>query len=186
MAGIEIYLPPPRSWLQRWLWGIQAERIVEQSPHSLLFLQPSRWPLQHILLVVRAQESDWQTLSWVERLAQPGQTKVSILPIVPPWPRLHRRIESIQLSPEILLAPNTPSGAMVRQMRRQLQQQQISTSVALTTGEPDWRIRTTVAASRPDLMAIAAEPHCRLLRCFTGELVNPLLRWVPCPLLITK
>lgn len=186
MAGIEIYLPPPRTGLQRWLWGILAQRIVEQTPNSLLFLQPARWPLQHILLIVRTQESDWKTLSWVERLAQPCQTRVSILPIVPPWPRLHRRIKTIQPSPEILLAPNTPSGAMLRQMRRQLQQQQISTSVALTTGEPDWRIRTTVAASRPDLIAIAAEPHSRLLRCFTGELVNPLLRWVPCPLLITK
>jgi len=138
------------------------------------------------LLIVRADQTDWAALPWIEQLAQPGRTRVSILPIVPPWPRLHRASEYAQPTPEVLLAPNTVSGAMLEQFVHRLHRQQLPTTLALSRGEPDLRIREEVAAGDPDLIVIAAESHSRWVRWFQGELVRPLLHWVDCPLLIAK
>lgn len=182
---LEVYTPPVRSWFQQW-WRSPAHRLVEQTKRSLLILQQPRWPLTHILFIVRAEPSDWCALSWIERLAQPAETAITILPIVPPWPRFHRSTPYAQPAPEILLAPNTVSGAMLAGMRRRLQQQQFAVTFSLTSGEADWRIRTAAAACNPDLIVIAAETEKRWLRLLYGELVSPLLRWVTCPLLITK
>lgn len=183
---IQVYAPPTQSWLQRWLWGVPAHRIVEQTKSSLLILQQPRWPLTHILFIVRAEESDWTAFTWLERLAQPQQTTVTLLPIVPPWPRFHRISDDAQPTPEVLLAPNTVSGAMLRQMALRLHQRQIAASFALDRGEPAERIRAVVATDLPQLIVIAAESHHWLLRRLYGELVKPLVNWAPCPLLITK
>ena len=183
---LEVYIPPPQSWFQRCLWGSPARRLVGQTRRSLLILQQPRWPLTHILFIVRAEQSDWRALSWIERLAQPAETAITILPIVPPYPRFHRSTPYAQPTPEILLAPNTVSGAMITSMVQRLRQQRFAVTLSLTRGEPDWRIRTEVDACNPDLIVIAAETEKRWLRLLYGELVTPLLHWVSCPLLITK
>lgn len=183
---LQVYVPPPQPKLQRWLWGSPAQRLVEQAESSLLILQQPRWPLAHILFIVRAEESDWTAFTWLERLARPQQTTVTLLPIVPSWPRFHRMSEYAQPTPEVLLAPNTVSGAMLRQMVQRLRQRQITTTFALTSGEPTWRIRAAATTYPPQLIVIAAESHHWLLRRLYGELVKPLVNWAPCPLLITK
>ncbi len=183
---LDLYVPPPQSWFQRWLWGSPARRLVAQSRRSLLILQQPRWPLTQILFIVRAEPSDWIALSWIERLAQPTATTITILPIVPPWPRFYRATPYAQPTPDILLAPNTVSGAMITTITQRLRQQHLAVTLSLTTGEPDWRIQRAVDTCNPDLIVIAAETKTRWLRWLYGELVNPLLRWVTCPLLITK
>jgi nucleotide-binding universal stress UspA family protein len=183
---LAVYTPPPQTWFQRWLWPSPAQQLIEQSRRSLLILQQPRWPLTHILFIVRAEQSDWCALSWIERLAQPRETTVTILPVVPPYPRFHRSTPYAQPTPEILLAPNTISGAMLTRMVQRLQQQHIAVTLSLNTGEPDWRIRNAADMCHPDLIVIAAETEKRWLRWLYGELVSPLLRWVTCPLLITK
>lgn len=183
---LEVYIPPPQSWFQQCLWGSPARRLVGQTRRSLLILQQPRWPLTQILFIVRAEQSDWCALSWIERLAQPTETTITILPIVPPWPRFHRSTPYAQPTPEILLAPNTVSGAMITSMVQRLHQQHFAVTLSLTRGEPDWRIRTEAEACNPDLIVIAAETEKRWLRLLYGELVTPLLHWVSCPLLITK
>ena len=183
---LEVYVPPPQSWFQRWLWRSPTQRLVEQTKRSLLILQQPRWPLTKILFIVRAEQSDWCALSWIERLAQPAETAITILPIVPPWPRFHRSTPYAQPTPEILLAPNAVTGAMLTSMARRLRQQQFAVTLSLKTGEPDWRIRNEADTCNPDLIVIAAETEKRWLRWLYGELVTPLLHWVTCPLLITK
>lgn len=184
--ALQVYVPPPQPRFQRWLWGSPAQRLVAQAQSSLLILQQPRWPLTHILWIVRAQESDWRAFAWLERLARPEQTTVTLLPVVPPWPRFHRMSEYAQPTPEVLLAPNTVSGTMLRQMVQRLHQRRITTALALDRGEPAARIRSAVATSLPQLIVIAAESHHWLLRRLYGELVKPLVDWAPCPLLITK
>lgn len=183
---LEVYIPPPQSWFQHWLWGFPAQHLIEQSRRSLLILQQPRWPLTQILFIVRAEQSDGRALSWIERLAQPAETAITILPIVPPYPRFHRSTPYAQPTLEILLAPNTVSGAILTSMVQRLRQQRFAVTLSLTRGEPDWRIRTEAEACNPDLIVIAAETEKRWLRLLYGELVTPLLHWVTCPLLITK
>ncbi len=190
-SDLFVYVPPAQPWLQRWLWGTPAQQLVERIATSLLVVPQPRWPLAHILLIVRAEPSDWAALSWIERLAQSGQTQsgqtfVSILPVVPACPRLHRLSEAAQPPPEVLLAPNTVSGAMINQFLQRLHQRKIATSLSLGQGEPDQRIRAAVEAGDPDLIVIAAESQSRWTRWFQGELVRPLLHWVDRPLLIAK
>ena len=181
---LEVYTPPVKSWRQ-W-WRSPAQRLVEQTRRSLLILQQPRWPLTHILFIVRAEQSDWRALSWIERLAQPAETAITILPIVPPYPRFHRSTPYAQPTPEILLAPHTVSGALLTHMVQRLRQQRFAVTLSLNTGEPDWRIRTEADMCHPDLIVIAAETEKRWIRWLYGELVTPLLHWVTCPLLITK
>lgn len=186
VLDLDLYVPPHEPWWRRLLCGPAAQRIVARSTRSLLIMHHGRWPLRRILLILRADPSDWNTVPWIERLAQPDHTTLTLLPVVPPWPRLHQRLAATQPSPAVLLAPNTVSGAMIRQLTTYCRQHRIATNLALTTGEPDTRIRTAVATHDPDLILIAAEPHSRLLRLFYGELVKPLLWWVKQPLLIAK
>jgi len=183
---LDLFVPPHEPWWQRVLYGPGAQRRVARSTRSLLIMQNGRWPLRRILLILRAEPSDWSTMPWIERLAQPDKTSLTLLPVVPPWPRLQRRLTAAQPSPAVLLARNTASGAMIRQFTTACHQRRIATTLALATGDPDTRIRATVATQAPDLILIAAEPHSRLLRLCYGELVKPLLWWVKAPLLIAK
>ena len=183
---LDLYVPPPQTWWQRLLFGIPAQKRVERATRSLLIMPCGRWPVRHILLVLRAEQSDWATLPWIERLARPGQTHVSLLPVVPAWPRLQRRAIYAQPTPDVLLAPNTVAGSMIRQLVQRLRQQQLGATLTLGSGDPDSRIRAAVNTHDPDLILIAAEPHNRWLRAFYGELVRPLAGWVERPLLIAK
>ncbi|MBX3012929.1 MAG: universal stress protein [Caldilineaceae bacterium] len=183
---LEIYVQPPRSWYQRWLWPSPVCALVEKAERSCLLVHQPRWPLRQLLFIMRADPTDWGALAWIERLARPGQTVVSILPVVPPWPRFHRMTPHAQPSPAVLLAPNTHTGAMIQQVVQRLRQQQLATTLSLAVGEPHERISTEIATRPPELIVIAAESRPRLFRWFCGELVRPLINGATCPLLVAK
>lgn len=183
---LDLYIPPPQAWWRRLLFGTPAQKRVQRAQRSLLIMPGGRWPVRRILLILRAEPSDWATLPWIACLARPGQTHVSLLPVVPAWPRLDRSMIDVQPAPDVLLAPNTVAGSMIRQIVQHLRHHQLGVTLTLGSGDPDSRIRAAVTTYDPDLILIAAEPHSRWLRAFYGELVKPLAGWIERPLLIAK
>lgn len=179
-----VYLDTSRSWWHRLRTNLTVPAWAERSAASLLFVRQPRWPIQRILLVARAEASDFPALEWAMRIANPTRTRVSILPVVPPWPGLHRFSRYVQPPPNVLLAPNTVSGAVLHGMMGELRRRHVPTDLVLCTGEPECRLRDTVSSRDPDLVIVAAESHHRLLRCLFGELVCPMLRWIDRPVLI--
>jgi nucleotide-binding universal stress UspA family protein len=175
-----------RPWWRQILPNGPTQWLVAQAPSSLLLVRQPRWPLRHVLLIVRGEETDDLALDWVLWLAGQDHAHVTILPIVPPWPGLYRLSRSVQPAPEVLLSPCTPPGARLARLVRLLHRRHIPAVLSLHRGEPDQQIQTALAAGDPDLVVIAAESHHRLLRLLCGELVAPLLRWLDRPLLIAK
>lgn len=180
-----VYIDPRHAGWRQFLPNLPVRRLIQRAQTSLLIVRRPRWPIRRILLIVRAQESDWSALAWAERFGVAANAHVSILPVVPPWPSLHRLSRSVQPKPGVLLAQGTPSGTLLAAMTQRLYRQHLSATISLRQGEPDWQIRFEVESGDPDLVIIAAETHSRLLRFLGGELVAPLLRWIDRPLLIS-
>lgn len=177
--------PEPR-WWQRLLGRTPARWTVNQVRASLLFARQPRWPLRHILLVVRAHETDEAALAWVERLALPSQAEVTLLPIVPPFPRMYQYGNKVQPPLDVLLSPNTACGAALRQYAGRLRRLAIHGIVCQRQGKPDVQLHREVRDINYELIVIAAEPYGRLERWFLGELVGPLLGWADRPVLVAR
>jgi nucleotide-binding universal stress UspA family protein len=174
------------TWWRRWPRRTSLSRFVEEPKRSILIVRSPRLPIRRILMLARGQETDQIALEWVERLGYVEPAMVSILPIVPPLPRLHRMGNYIQPPTDVLLSPSTTSGALLEHCVDHLQQRQIPVRLVLGNGEPDWQIRQEVTENDPDLVIVAAETEHRLVRWLCGELIHPLLRWLDRPLLIAK
>jgi nucleotide-binding universal stress UspA family protein len=174
------------AWWQRWLRSPSLCRLIEESSRSVMIVRIPRWPIRHILMLVRGHKSDEVSLDWVERLAYADSALVSILPIIPALPRLHRIGNHVRPPSDVLLSPSTPSGTLLDHCVERLQQRQIPVRLALLNGDPDEEIRMEVNENDPDMVIIAAETEHRLVRLLCGELIHPLLRWLDRPLLIAK
>lgn len=177
---------PEQPWLQTLLTGWIHNQDIARSPTSVLLARQPRWPIKNILLILRIESTDEAAVAWLNRLAKPGQTKVTILPIVPSLPALYRVGNRVQTGLDILLSPNTVSGQQLRSLAQQCLQHQIETEIRLRQGEPDSQIRDEVYERNPDLVLIGAEPFGRFYHLLLGELVAPLLRWIDRPLLIAQ
>ncbi|MFO7661053.1 MAG: universal stress protein [Chloroflexota bacterium] len=175
----------PLGW-QRLLKRILACHILKKIPGSILFAHKPRWPLHHILIVVRAHETDELALKWVERLAVPSEAKITLMPIVPPYPRLHQNDVKINEGIDALMAPNTYCGEALHRYVRRLDQLNLQGTVCWKQGNPEHQIRREVRDTNHDLIVIAGEPFGRFSRWFLGELVGPLLGKSDRPVLIAR
>jgi nucleotide-binding universal stress UspA family protein len=175
-----------RSLLKRLLTGRPCHEAVNQAPISILVTCRPRWPIQSILLITRVEETDVAALEWVGRLARPSGAGVTILPIMCSFPSVYAPVCSEETALGEILSPNTKPGRRLRSLSQRLAEWQITTTLHLRQGEPEWQIRWEVAEGDYDLIAIGAEPDSRWQRWLVGELVAPMLRWVNRPLLVAR
>ena len=154
-----VFGEPEQSWLETLLTGQPCDRAIAQSPTSFLLARRPRWPIRSILLILRIEKTDEAAVDWLARLAQPGKTAITILPIVPSLPAMYSQGTGVQAGLDVLLSPNTPSGRHLRHIAEQLKQWQIEGNMRLRQGEPDWQIWQEVVEGNYDLILIGAEPH---------------------------
>ncbi len=176
------------SWLEMMLSSRPTKRTIARlsSSTSVLLARRPRWPIKEILLILRVEETDKPAVDWLVRLLQPGETAVTILPIVPSVPAMYTLGNRIQTGLDVLLSPNTPSGCYLRLIAKQLAQKEVEARLHLRQGDPAHQIQEEIAEGNYDLVLLGAEPHGRFYRLLLGELVAPLLRWINRPLLIAR
>ncbi|MBK8899772.1 MAG: universal stress protein [Anaerolineaceae bacterium] len=184
-----LYWEPERPRWQRWFGICPALRLVENAPSSVLIMRQAHklrsWSLKRILLILRAHPSDGTAIEWVQRLATAAHADVYVLPIIPPIPAMYR-YGQIPLQVEVVLSPNTYSGAQLRRLVGLCQQWGVHGELLLKDSEPDRRMAWAADSSQCDLIIISEEPYPWLHRRFLGELVRPLLRHVHRPILIAR
>lgn len=180
-----LYLEPERRWWQRWLGRTPAARIIDRSRSSVLTVRKPRWPLRRILLILRGRETDEAAVQWLGRLARPTRAEVTVLPIIPPMPAMFRH-GRLPLQAEVLLAPNTFSGAQLRRLASLLVDWGIEAQVLFNDSEPQTRIEWAVRTSGCDLVILSDEPYHWIHRRFLGEIVQPLLRKCDRSVLVAK
>jgi hypothetical protein len=181
-GGVVLLDEPDPSWLERFM----------HHPYALAPLPASTWlarrlcfPLRHILLVMRMEETDEAAAEWTIYLAQRSGAAVTILPIVPLVPADFRFGRDMTRGLDELLSPTTRSGAHLRRLLGRLAFNNIHGTLRLREGEPGWQLRQeidpSVSESNYDLVIIGAE-----YQGWMGELVVPMLRWIERPLLIAR
>lgn len=173
---------PPRALLRRWLGRRGA--LPGQAP--VLIARQPRWPLERILLVVRADGQDATAVNWAGRLAQTTLAAVTLLAMVPALPAMYGPQFQRQAGVDVLLAPTTGSGGHLRTLAQQLADNQIEATLRLRPGEPAWQLRWEMADSNPDLVVLAEEPRTRWPAWLHSELVLSLVDWIDRPLLVTR
>ena len=109
-----VFGEPEQSWLETLLTGRSCDRAVANSSTSILLARQPRWPIKHILLVLRIVETDEAAAAWLAHLVQPGETAVTILPLVPSLPVMYSLGNRVQTGLDVLLSPDTPSGNFLR------------------------------------------------------------------------
>jgi nucleotide-binding universal stress UspA family protein len=180
-----VYYEPERPAWRRWLGWTTASRLVEKSRASVLVVRRPRWPLRQILLILRADESDEAAVRWLERLARPARAEVLILPIIPPLPALYSH-GRLPIQEEVLLAPNTFSGAQIHRLEALCAGLGLESRLLLHDNEPQARIAWAMQNYDCDLIILGDEPHNWIHRRLLGEIVRPLLGRCDRPLLIAR
>jgi nucleotide-binding universal stress UspA family protein len=175
-----------QSLAERLLLGRADCRATEQVSTSLLIARRPRWPLRRVLLIIQGEEGDDVVVDWIVRLARPSDAAVTILTIVPPVPAMYHSMARMQQGLMAVLASDSTLGRQMRRATQQLADWEVKSTLRLCQGPPEWLIHREMVQGDYDLVAVAAERHCRWLRWLLGELVAPVLRWADRPVLITR
>ncbi len=170
------------AWWQR-PWR-QAARAINRTRGPILFARGARRPLRRILWLIRDHESDDAALNWVARLAVPSRAVVTLMPIVPAYPRLYQRGATVQLPSDVFHEHDNTS--LLAGYVRRLDGLGVEGSISRRQGDPVAQIRNEVRAHVYDLIVIAAEPTSSWERWLMGEVVTPLLRWADRPVLVAR
>jgi nucleotide-binding universal stress UspA family protein len=178
--------PVQQNFLSRLLNRSVYRKILNTMPASLWLIRQPRWPINSILLIIRAQEGEEAAEEWALRLALACGAAVTILVISPADPIMYREGGPVQTPLEILLTADSPVGVQIRRVLRRLCAASIECNLQQRTGTPDEQIERELAAGDHDLVIIAAEKRSKLWRWWLGELVEPLLRWLDRPILIVR
>jgi nucleotide-binding universal stress UspA family protein len=185
-CDLVVFGEPKQSLIERMIAGRPGRRAVSQVPVSILVARQPRWPIKTILMITRTEETDEAALEWVGRLARPSGATVTILPVLCSFPSVYAPACSDETALGEILSPNTQPGRQLRNLCQQLTQWQITASLRLRQGEPEWQIRWEIAKGDYDLIVIGADPFRRWRRWLVGDLVTPMLRWVNRPLLVAR
>lgn len=177
---------PASARLQLALGRTMSERLAGRGPASVLVVHRPRWPLDNILLILRAEPGDEAAIEWTRALARRSGAAVTVLPILPPIPALYTWRRDGRLDAGQLLASNTPAAARLRRLLGQFDQEQTPASVHLGPGEPLWQMRDEMADHDYDLAIAGAEPAGRLHRFLVGDLLGPLLHSANCPVFVAR
>lgn len=185
-----VYWEPERPFWQRWLGITPAVRVVNRTASSVLIMKYTAkkrpcWPIRRILLILRAHKSDEAAICWLSKLARPTHADLFILPLIPAVPAMYR-YGCIPQDIEVLLAPNTFSGAQLHRLARLCQEWGIQGELLLQNCDPLQRIAWATTTSNCDLIILSDEPYPWIHRCLLGELVRPLLQSAHCPILIAR
>jgi nucleotide-binding universal stress UspA family protein len=188
VSGDVVVIEVPRpTWVKRVLGRAPAHALATRSGTTVLVAREPRWPFDRLLLVLRDTPADEPAIRWALRLAAAGATEVTILPVVPSLPALYAQGSRGQPDLEVLLEPSTPTGRMIDQVVRALLKVGVpEVAVHQQRGAPVWQICQEIAVTDCDLVVIGAESGSRLYRWFSGELLPPLLRRCPIPLLVAR
>lgn len=182
-----VILSEPRpTWPQRLLRRGPTAQVVNRARSSVLIVRGAHRPLRQILLVVRDHKSDEAALSWAERLAVTSRATVTMLPVIPAYPRLYRRGTTFQPPLSVFADSSNGHDSWLDRYTERLKALGIAGTMRLRQGTPVEQIHREVHAGMHDLIVIAAESPSHWERLFLGELVGPLLNWVDRPVLVAR
>lgn len=181
-----VFGEPDQTLIQRLLSGAPELKAARQIPCSVLIAHQPRWPLRHILLIIRGQETDAGAVDWTIRLARPSHATVTLLAVVPPVPAACDQTAHAQHGLAQWLASDTILGQQIRRIARQLANWETSGTLRFRQGPTESQIQREVTEGNYDLIVIAADPPDHWTRRLSGELVTPLLRHTDRPILIAK
>lgn len=171
--------------MKRLLIDFAVNKLIDRLTTSILVVKNPRWPLQRILLTIRdGNEPNGAAVDWVIRLAGCGRVAVTVLPLMPPIPKMYG--SCIRHNLPSLLTSNDPLGEKMRWIAQRLTSEEVEGAFKIRDGPPLEQLRYEVSDGNTDLVVIEAEPQNHLWRWLLGELVNDLFVWLDRPLLITK
>lgn len=171
--------------LRGWLHSKRLQKLVERLPASLLIARNSHWPLKNLLLVVQdGSERTDAALQWTIRLGRACQAHITVMPLLPPVPRLYGQF--LQHNLPALLDANDPLGRKLRWIAHQLSEGDLQGSLKLGEGFPLEQLEGELQASNPGLVLVAAGPGGPVKGWMFGDLVNDLADGLNHNLLIAK
>ncbi len=175
----------------RGLWrqlvsGRSSRQILKRYQSSLLIVNQPRIPINHILLVLRIEEIDKVAVDWLIRLAQPAESDVAILPVMPMIPVVHNLIPERQQDLASLLSPNTREGTLLRAVSGRLLEAHIEANLHLRQGDPMWQLKTELVAADYDLIVVGEDPVDMWGRWFRSDLAALLPRCTRKPILVAR
>ena len=175
---------PTRSWLSQFFHGSLAQELIHYIPTSILLALQPRWPLRHLLLVIKGDEGEEAALSWVLRLAQPVKATVTLLAVTPAHPWLYNREGRALQGLAALLEPDTPLAQQARQMAQQITQAGLQGELRLRQGPPVEQICQEITTNDPDLVIAVSRPEPP--SSWSGDPVASLLHSINHPLLLVR
>lgn len=175
---------PTRSWLSQFFHGSLTQELIHHIPTSILLARQPRWPLRHLLLVIKGDEGEDAALSWVLRLAQPVKATVTLLAVTPAHPWLYNREGRALQGLAALLEPETPLAQQARQMAQQITQAGLQGELRLRQGPPVEQICQEITTNDPDLVIAVSRPEPP--SSWSGDPVASLLHSINHPLLLVR
>jgi len=184
-ADLLITHNPQSEGLRRLFQPGRTQKLVEGLAASLLFVRDPRWPMTDLLLVVQDGSSRTDpALEWAIRLGKACQACITVMPLLPPVPRLYGQF--LQHNLAALLDANDPLGNKLRWIAHRLAEEGLQGRIKLGEGYPQDQLQGELQASDPGLVLVAAGPGGPVRGWMFGELVNDLANGLDRTLLIAK
>lgn len=172
------------SWRDRLFGSAAVRQAGGFLGNSVLLARQPRWPLRHLLVILRGQPEDETAVTWAIRLAKAAGATIALLPIIPAQPGYYNRSSQVQAPLDVLLSADSLTGRCLQRQLLRLAQEGVSGYVQTQAGPPAQQIEQAMQIDQPDLILIAEEIGDRFLRVWLGELVRPLLRATDRPVLV--
>lgn len=182
-----IFGEPDQSLIKKILSGPVGCKAAEWVPTSVLVARQPRWPLKRVLLITRGYQIDNMAVDWLIRLAQPSRALATVLALTPNSSVMCQRASTaMPCGLADWLASETPLGHQLRRITQQLTNWEIQGRLHFRQGTLTRQIEQEVAGGDYDLVVVAADPDDWWHRRLVGRVVNPLLQWIDCPVLVAK
>jgi nucleotide-binding universal stress UspA family protein len=176
---------PQPNGLRRLFQPGRTQQLIENLAASLLFVRDPHWPVTNLLLVVQDGSARTDSaLEWAICLGRASQARITVLPLLPPVPRLYGQF--LQHSLPALLDADDPLGHKLRWIAHRLAEEDLDGCLKLGEGFPQEQLQGELQASDPGMVLIAAGPDSPVHGWVFGNLVNDLASGLDRNLFIAK
>ena len=150
-----------------------ARKLSRRIPVPLLVVKNNVEELNRILICTRGQDKGFVAINWGVQIAALSKASVHLLYVADPMPQMYAGLETMEETPDELLASGTPVAAHLLQAKSIMDKVGVSNQIVVRHGLVIEEILSEIDENAYDLAVIGATQHDNIWQSLTLGSVSP-------------